>query len=98
MNNNKWDFNNKFYYHCPENGVMCENPFYNDSSVFYSNNVVCPVDDVAFCSQEFFMPGFTYGTPISEDVKMFPLYVLLIFFVGFIVNNFLFNKKMKVNK
>lgn len=94
INNHDWDFSNKFYFYCPENGPVCSNPFYN--SDFDSVKVDCPVSDVSFCNAESFLPGFVYGVPISRDVELFPVFCLSVFGFGFVLNHLLFNGHKKI--
>jgi hypothetical protein len=102
MNNHHWDFKDKFYFHCPEKGSICKNPYYNGSDdlfqvggQYYDKVYPCPVEDEYFCNQKFFMPSYTYGEPKSKDISMFPLLVLCVFALGFIFNHILYNLKKK---
>ena len=94
INNHGWNFKNQFYFHCPENKGICQNPFHQNN--FSTTAHKCPINDESFCNQEFFFPGYTYGNPISSDIKTFPLYVLLIFGLGFLFNHLAFNKKRRI--
>ena len=88
MAKHDFDFKQNFYFNCPENGDICENPFVSKD---FQTNVPCPVDDVLFCEQPYFFSGYTYGEPPSDDIKNFPVYVFLIIIVAFIINHLLFN-------
>jgi hypothetical protein len=94
MNNHNWDFSNKFYYHCPENAGVCQNPFNtNDYLTSISSYSKCPIDDEYFCNQPYFLPGYTYGENKSADIKAFPWFVLCLFAFGFVLNHLWYNKR-----
>lgn len=99
MNNHDWDFSSNFYYHCPEGSGGCVNPWlYPDGRTYFNVTfayevVPCPIFDETFCNTPWFAEGYTYGERVPQDVKDFPGMVLGVFFAGFVLNHFLFNKR-----
>jgi hypothetical protein len=93
MNNHNWDFKDNFYYHCPESGEVCQNPFYNDGSVFQEDALECPINNPSFCNTAYFFPGYTIGEKIPSDVRTFPLFVFFVFLFGFVANHLVYNKR-----
>lgn len=90
--NHDFDFSSNFYYNCPREMIFCQNPFYQDDFSSLSD-VECPVDDYYFCNTPYFFGGYKYGEPMPKDIKVFPLFVLSVFGLGFVFNHIWFNKR-----
>lgn len=93
MARHDFNFKQQFYYNCPENGPICENPFYSSPGQFYSSNSECPIEDKNFCLQEYFLPGYSYGSNKPRDISMYPLFCLSVFAIGFVFNHLIFNRR-----
>jgi hypothetical protein len=88
---NNFDFERKFYYYCPSDSGGCINPFYQEN--LFSEVQRCPINDSFFCDSPSFNPGFTYGTPPSQDINLFAWFSLVTFAVAFLYNHLKYNYK-----
>jgi hypothetical protein len=86
-------FKDRVYAYCPENSFRCDNPFYkncnfkgNDSSVLFAR---------ALCDQEYLIAGTRIGAPPNWFMKNSFYLDFLIIVLGFGVNHFLYNSRVK---
>jgi hypothetical protein len=92
--NSGFDFSDKVYAKCEFDVVRCENPFYEqcdaldrmrgkDESVEFAKRL---------CNDKFLLGSVVVGEPPSWIQKNNFIIVIILIFIGFVLNHFLYNR------
>lgn len=80
------------YFKCDSgNGQPCENMFYQNKE--YCGKYLS--EEGLLCNQMTVPDGFTYGKPAPAIVKDFPYITALLIVAAFLLNHYLYNRKVK---